>query len=156
MHVSSGARSISGCRIRIDKDGMWYYNDLPIINKTIYLFFNQHLEPASDGGYQLRIRDETCPVIVEDTPFVVVDVWLEQNAKDGRDAFFIRLNDETTEVLNLSTLTIRHDNVPCCRVKEGKFPARFSRPAYYRLAEHVVEHEDGRFSIPLNATHYYL
>ena len=141
-------------RISIDKDGTWFYNDLPIINRNISLFFMHHLEPASGGGYLLRIGEETCPVIVEDVPFVVLDVWKETSA--GCEAFFIRLNDETCERLDMGTLKIRHDNVPVCMVKEARFPARFSRPAYYRLAEYVVEHEDGRFSIPLNKIHYYL
>lgn len=142
------------CRIRIGKDGTWFYNELPIVNRNISLFFLQHLESAPDGGYLLRIGDETCPVIVEDTPYIVVDVWKE--ASGGGEAFFIRLNDETCERLEMDTLKIREDNVAVCRVKEARFPARFSRPAYYRLAEYVVQHEDGRFSIPLNETHYYL
>ena len=143
------------CSITIDKDGTWFYNGLPIINKAIYLFFNQHLESTPEGGYRLRIEEETCPVLVEDTPFVVVDLRRDHTT-EGLEAFWIRLNDETWEQLDLTTLKIRNDNVPCCRVKKGMFPARFSRPAYYRLAEHVVEHPDGRFSIPLNNIHHYL
>lgn len=141
-------------RIRIDKDGTWYYNDLPIVNRNIVIFFLQHLEPLPDGGYLLRIGDETCPVIVDDTPYIVVDVWKETSG--DREAFYIRLNDETCEHLSLETLKIREDNVPICKVKGARFPARFSRPAYYRLADYVIQHEDGRFSIPLNDNHYFL
>jgi len=144
------------CRIRIDRNGGWFYNDLPIVNRAIYLFFNQHLEPDGAGGYRLHVNGETCPVTVEDTPFLVTDVRRETDLESGHDALYIRLNDETTEQLDPSTLWIRPDNAPCCRVKQGRFPARFTRPAYYRLAEHVVEHEDGRFSIPLNGTHHFL
>ena len=28
----------------IDKEGTWLYNGQPIVNKAIYLFFNQNLE----------------------------------------------------------------------------------------------------------------
>ena len=31
------------CNIRIDKEGNWYYQDLHIINKKIYLNLNQCL-----------------------------------------------------------------------------------------------------------------
>lgn len=148
--------AVQDCRIRIAKDGTWFYNDLPIINRTIYLFFNQHLEQDGAGGYRLRVNGETCPVTVEDTPFLVTDVWRESDPESGRDALYIRLNDETAEKLDLGTLFIRPDNAPCCRVKNSRFPARFTRAAYYRMAEYVVEHEDGRFSIPLNGMHYFL
>jgi len=154
--VLSDTKAPGDCRISIAADGTWYYNGLPIVNRTIYLFFNQHLEADGAGGYCLRINGEICPVSVQDTPFLVVDVWPEREAGSGREAFVIRLNDETCEPLDPATLFIRPDNAPCCRVKQGRFPARFSRPAYYRLADHVQEHPDGRFSILLNGTHYYL
>lgn len=144
------------CSIRIDKEGTWFYNDLPIVNRAIYLFFNQHITVDDDGTYSLKIGNETCRLIVEDTPYVVVDVWLEEEAGPGQNTFQIRLNDETQEQLNLETLIIREDNSPCCRVKNEQFPARFLRPAYYRLAEHVVQDEAGRFYIPLNDRNYYL
>ncbi len=144
------------CSIRIDKEGAWFYNDLPIINRAIYLFFNQHITRAADGGYLLSIGAETCRLIVEDTPYVVVDVWLEEAAEPGSSMFHVQLNDETREPLSLETLIIREDNSPCCTVKGGRFPARFLRPAYYRLAQHVVQDPQGRFYIPLNNTNYYL
>ena len=57
----------------IDKEGTWLYNGQPIVNKAIYLFFNQNLEYSPAGGYQVRVGAEVSPVAVEDTPFVVTD-----------------------------------------------------------------------------------
>ena len=65
----------------IDKEGTWLYNGQPIVNRAIYLFFNQNLEYNQAGGYQLRVGDEVSPVAVEDTPFVVTDV--EPGFRDG-------------------------------------------------------------------------
>ena len=33
----------------IDKEGTWLYNGQPIVNKAIYLFFNQNLEYSPAG-----------------------------------------------------------------------------------------------------------
>ena len=42
----------------IDKEGTWLYNGQPIVNKAIYLFFNQNLEYSPAGGYQVRVGAE--------------------------------------------------------------------------------------------------
>jgi len=137
----------------IDKEGTWLYNGQPIVNRAIYLFFNQNLEHRPDGGYQVRVGDEVSPVAVEDTPFVVTDVELVEPA----ESFFkIQLNDETEEVLDLETLSVGKENVLYCAVKDGKFRARFLRPSYYRLTEHMQQEGNDRFYIPLNGKKFYI
>jgi uncharacterized protein len=136
----------------IDKEGTWLYNGAPIVNRAIYLFFNQNLEHSPGGGYQVRVGEEVSPVAVEDTPFVVTQVALREDAA----AFVITLNDETEEDLQLESLFVGEENVLYCRVKEGKFRARFLRPSYYRLTEHMQQEADDSFYIPLNGKKYYI
>jgi hypothetical protein len=142
--------------ISIDKEGNWFYQGQQIVNRQVYLLFSQSLECAGSGKYILRIGQETCPIAVEDTPFVVTDIYLVSQGETAKDSFNIRLNDETEEVLNLDTLQVGKDNVLYCAVKEGKFRARFLRPSYYRLAEHIVQEAEDRFFIPLNGKNYYI
>ena len=142
--------------IRIDKEGNWYYNNLPIINRTIYLFFNRHIQHDGQGGYLLRIGSDTCRLVVEDTPYVVTGVSLAERAVARGQQFSIRLNDETEEPLDLTTFYMGRENVPYCRVKEGMFPARFLRPPYYRLAEHINQSDDGRFFFLLDGERVYI
>jgi hypothetical protein len=142
--------------IVINKEGTWLYNGLPIVNKAIYLFFNQNLEYSPAGGYQVRVGAEVSPVAVEDTPFVVTDVVLISVPEQGEGFFKIYLNDETEEALNLESLSAGKDNVLYCAVKGGKFRARFLRPSYYRLAEHMLQEGEDRFYIPLNGRKYYI
>ncbi len=142
--------------ISVDKEGNWFYQGQPIINRQIWLLFSQSLEQDSCGRYILRIGEETCPVDVEDTPFVVVDVAKAFGEEPEKSCFIIRLNDETEEILDLDTLSVARDNVLYCRVKGGKFKARFLRPSYYRLAEHIVQEGDDRFYIPLNGRKHYI
>lgn len=129
--------------ISIDKEGNWFYNKARIVNRNIFLLFCKHLEKDPGGGYLLRIDRETCPVMVEDAPFTVVDAVKDQ----GR--IKIQLNDETVETLDLETFYIGSGNVPYCTVKEGRFRARFLRKAYYRIAEYFEQDETETFFIRL-------
>jgi hypothetical protein len=139
--------------IVIDKEGNWFYNGLPIINRKIQLYFCQLLEIGPDGGYLLRNEQEVCPVEVQDTPFVVTSLW----PSDGpHEQFFIKLNDDTVETLDMQTLVISAENIPYCQVKQGRFRARFLRAPYYRLAESVQQEGDAKFFIELNGERHYL
>jgi hypothetical protein len=140
----------------IDKEGTWLYNGQPIVNKAIYLFFNQTLEYSPAGGYQVRVGAEVSPVAVEDTPFVVTDVVLVSGPEQKESFFNIQLNDETEEPLDLESLSVGKDNVLYCEVKSGNFKARFLRHSYYRLTEHMLQEGEDRFYIPLNGRKYYI
>jgi hypothetical protein len=92
--------------------------------------------------------------VVEDTPYVVTRIERQTDAA-GQDLFLICLSDGTREQLCLETLYLAGDNVPYCRVKNGRFPARFLRPPYYDLAG-FIEQEGERFFIPHNGTRLYI
>ena len=122
-------------KLFIDKDGKWFQNDAEIIHPNVYAIFCKALETTPDGGYQVRIGREVCRVEVEDAPFVV------QGLSENSDKqLIIRLNDGTDEVFNPEPLFIGEDNIPYTEVKNRIFKARFSRPAYYQLAQHITEH----------------
>ena len=142
--------------LSIDKEGNWFYNGSQIINRNIYLFFNKHIEKDPGGGYLLRIEGETCRLRVEDTPYVVTAVSLVQDGEADHSRFMVRLNDGTTEPLDPATLYIGEANVPYCSVKEGAFPARLLRPAYYELAVYIRQEGDDLFFVELNNKRFYL
>jgi hypothetical protein len=131
------------CHIRIDKEGRWYYQGAPIINRKIYLYLNQCLTKDSSGRLILLMDGEQCSLEVEDTPFVVREAGL--SALPGRKpVFFVKLNDETEEELKVDTLKVGKDDVLYCRVKEGQHEARFLRASYYQLAE-FLQHDGKRY-----------
>jgi len=139
--------------ILIDKEGAWFYNGLPVINRQILQYFYQLLEIGPDGEYLLRNEQESCPVEVQDTPFVVTALWPSEGP---HEQFFIKLNDDSVETLAMETLSISAENIPYCAVKQGRFRARFLRAPYYRLAESVQQEDDARFFIELNGERHYL
>jgi hypothetical protein len=142
--------------IKIDKEGNWFYYSRPIINKNVYLFFNQHIEKDEEDGYVLRIENETCKIQVEDTPYVVIRVDFVIFGPEKEESIKIRLNDETEETLDISSFYIGKDNVPYCRVKKGKFPARFLRQPYYQIAQHIQPEGPDRFYLFLNNKKNYI
>ncbi|MBI4962685.1 MAG: DUF1285 domain-containing protein [Desulfomonile tiedjei] len=124
-------------KLFIDKEGRWFQNGAEIVHPEIYRLFNQALEKSPDGGYLVRMGQEICSVEVEDAPFVV-----KRMIEDDHDRLLLELNDGTQEPFDPKTFWIGEQNIPYCRVKNGGFHARFSRPAYYQLARHIVTDED--------------
>lgn len=129
--------------LRIDKEGRWFHEGIEIVREDIRNLFSQHLVLSDDGSYWVQIGNDECPVIVEDVPFVVLRV-----TKESEGGLVLLLNDGQMEPLIGTTLRFKNSNVPYCRVREG-LEARFSRPAYYQLAEFIRynEREDKFFLI---------
>ncbi|MFI5321971.1 MAG: hypothetical protein ACHQ6U_00235 [Thermodesulfobacteriota bacterium] len=118
-------------RFFIDKSGNWFQDGIKIRHRGTYLYNNRLLD--IDGGGRLFIDEGSGKLYVEaeDTPFVVKLV--ERRGED----FWIRLNDETEEKLDFGTLYISGENIPYTKVKNQRFDARVSRPAYYELMKYA-------------------
>lgn len=141
--------------IKIDKEGVWYYKGAHMFRKEILHIFYEHLQIDECGRYLIELGPERSYLDVEDTVFVVLAVYKTKNSLTGREQIEIVLNDDSSEILGMNTLSEGPDNVLYCRVKEGKFVARFSRKSYYQLAEFIEESESGDcFFINLNGDKY--
>ena len=143
--------------IRIDKEGIWYYKGAHMFRKEILCVFFEHLKIDECGKYLVELNKERCYLDVEDTAFVVGSVYKTQLPDDDRVQIDILLNDDSSEKLEMNSLHVGKDNVLYCRVKEGKFTARFSRNSYYQLAEFIEQSENGsHFFIKLNDEKYFI
>ncbi|OGP53910.1 MAG: hypothetical protein A2Y65_01665 [Deltaproteobacteria bacterium RBG_13_52_11] len=135
--------------IRVDRDGLWYFQGREIIRKDILSLFYDSLH-LDEEGYYIEINGEREYLEVEDTVFLVQGAELVRE-----EAFLIRLNDGTQEQLDLDTLRITKENVPYCLVKEGRFPARFLRLPFYQVAQHAQHDEDtDEYFLLLNGRKY--
>ena len=139
--------NIPPCLIFIDKEGRWYHQGAEMIHREFIRLFYEHMELDSQGRYIISYRGERCYVEVEDTAFVVNRVELNDQA--DHSGFILYLSDDSKEGLLPGTLYVGKDNVLYCRVKDRTFPARFSRAAYYQLAEYFEE-EDGNYYLSLH------
>lgn len=144
-------RGMPPCFIFIDREGRWFHKGAEMIHRDIIRFFYDHMELEESGGYVIMWGEERCSLDVEDTAFVVQRVGFMED--EGAQVFQLFLSDDTRELLLPETLFVGDEDVLYCKVKQGKFPARFHRPAYYQIAEFVQE-EDGRFYLPLNGKKY--
>ncbi len=127
--------------IRIDKDGKWYHNGREITHPGVFRYLNSVLD-VDEKGYFLRDGERKFYIEVEDAPFVVNSLV----ECDGK--ICVLLNDGTQEELDPESLTFR-DEVVYAKVKNGKFPARFSRKAQNQLYQ-MIEEDNGNFYLSIN------
>ena len=149
----SGTDDIPPCLIFIDKEGKWFHKGVEMIHREIINLFYQHIHLDSQGRYVILWEGEHCYLEVEDTPFIVRKALFKETTQAHHARFILFLSDETQEDLSPDTLTVGGDNVLYCKVKNGNFPARFDRPAYYQLAQHIEE-QKGDYFLPLNGKDY--
>jgi hypothetical protein len=150
--VQLKSEEIPPCFIRIDKDGKWYHRGAEMIHRPFIRLFYQNLKRDEEGRYIIEWNGERCYLEVEDTPFVVRTISQEQDAAGDR-RFMLTLTDDSDEPLAPETLFVGKENVLYCLVRGGEFRARFSRPAYYELARHIVEKDNG-YALALNGKLY--
>jgi hypothetical protein len=146
-------RDMPPCSIFIDKEGRWFHKGAEMVRRDIVRFFYERIGVDAMGRYVIRQGPERCYLEVEDTPFVVQKVSFTVDG--GTQNFSLLLSDDSSELLDPKTLSVGQESVLYCKVKEGRFPARFLRPAYYQLAEFVRE-EKGGFYLPLNGEKHFI
>lgn len=135
--------------IFVDPEGGWFYGERPIFRKEILETFFASLRLLDDGRYVLEWQGRLYPIAVADTPFVITRVDRITNGAEETHILLTFKHLEGTEPLDPSTLWVGRDNVLYCRVRHGRFPARFSRPAYYQVAQWIEPLDNDRFALRL-------
>jgi hypothetical protein len=127
-----------------------------MIHKGLIQLFYASLDMDRLGRYTIRFADQTCLLEVEDTPFVIVEAdFVPAMERKDRSVFMLRLVDGSQEILDPGTLFVGAKNVLYCRIKAGKFRARFARGAYYQIARYIEEDPQGEgFVLPINGIRY--
>lgn len=120
-------------KIRLDAAGKWTHEGLDFENPRIIDLFNRSVSRTEGGTWVLEVGRFTYPIEVEDTGFFV-----ERLEWDGNLPTLVLSSDEREE-LDPTTLEYRPEGRLYCRVRGGAFRARFKKPAYYELAEHIED-----------------
>ncbi len=144
--------SLPPCMIFVSKEGKWYHQGAEIIHRPSFLWLIQSLEKTAEGIFIVHLNNQKCYLEVEDTPLVVMRADFVREGSE--EQFRLTLNDDSQEKLDPETLTISPESILYCTVKNGLFPARFLRPAYYQLTRILEEDETGGFVLPLNNRKY--
>ena len=120
--------------IKIDKEGIWYYRGAHMFRKDILCIFFENLKVNDCGQYFIELNEEICYLDVEDTAFVITAVYKTKAPSNGHEQIEVLVSDDGREKLDLSTLAVGPENIMYCRIKDGKFAARFTRKSYYQLS----------------------
>lgn len=132
--------------IRIDAEGVWFWDGSPIRRKDMVCMLAYMLERDVDGTYWLRTPTEYGRVTVEDAPFVGVAVFVAGEGDEQVVSVLTNVDQiitvDATHPLRMSTDPATGGPRPYVGVGGG-LDARLTRAAYYELVEHGHEEEVG-------------
>jgi hypothetical protein len=119
--------------MRIARDGIWYHEGSPIGRQEMVRLFSTILRREPDGGFVLVTPAEKLDIVVEDAPFVAVELKSEGEGPARSLAF--RLNTGDVVIAGPKhRLRFETGPHPYVEVRAG-LDALIARPVYYELAE---------------------
>lgn len=123
--------------MRIARDGIWYHEGSPIGRPEMVRLFSTILRREPDGGFVLVTPAEKLDIIVEDAPFVAVELKSEGEGEGRRLAFRLNTGDLVVAGPN-HQLRFAAGPHPYLEVR-ARLDALVARPVYYELAELALE-----------------
>jgi hypothetical protein len=133
----------------LDKEGRWFHEGVEITHVRTRLLFSKSIRRDLAGNYYVHVGAECAEVIVEDAPYTITSVTLQEEPDGPPQGYVLHLNDETQEPLESGSLVVSEENVMYCRVKGGKERARFLRAAYYQICTKLQYDEtNDRYWLP--------
>lgn len=117
--------------MRIARDGTWYHQGGRIEREAMVRLFASILRREVDGSYVLVTPAEKLDIVVEDAPFIAVEVKSDGAGRDRKLTF--RLNTADLIVAGADH-ALRFADAPYIHVRGG-MDAKIARPVYYELAE---------------------
>lgn len=123
--------------MRIASDGTWFYRGSPIGRKPLVKLFSTVLR-RENGEFWLVTPVERGRILVDDAPFVAVEVDAAGKGRDSRLTFRTNVDDIVT-LDAAHPIRVDHDPAsgeprPYITVRDG-LEARILRPVYYHLVE---------------------
>lgn len=125
--------------MRIARDGSWFHQGGRITRPAMVRLFASILRRESDGTHVLVTPAEKLSIIVEDAPFVAVEMKSEGEGNARSLAF--RLNTDDLIIAgpaNRIRIVNREDGPHPYLMVRGQMEALIVRPVYYELAELAV------------------
>lgn len=139
---------LEGLDIRVDSEGVWYWDERPLLRKEMVCLLSQALVRDPDGAYWLRTPTEEGRIRVDDAPFQAVEMFVAGHGREQGIGF-------RTNVDRIVPLDSRHglrlgeppgggELRPYLDLGDG-MEARLTRAVFYQLVELGREEElDGQ------------
>ncbi len=141
--------------MRIAEDGTWLYQGSPIARLSLVKLFASVLRREDDGSYWLVTPAERGRVVVDDTPFVAVEVNARGSGRDQELIFRTNLDEFVAagEAHPLRSVEDSRSGAPRPYILvRDRLEARVLRSVYYHLVElgeqqgdHFGAWSNGRF-----------
>ena len=127
--------------IRIARDGTWYHDGDPIKRIELAKLFATVLRRDEAGDYWLVTPVERGRIVVDDVPFVAVEMTANGSGEDQVLAFRTNL-DEWVEAGPEHPIRVAHDGetgepIPYIDIRKG-LEARIARSVYYDMVNHCA------------------
>lgn len=128
--------------MRIAADGTWFHQGSPIGRKEMVRLFSTILRREADGGYVLVTPVEKLSIMVDDAPFIAVELSTEGEGESRSLAF--RLNTGDLVVADgehrLEMRGTAEEPRPYLHVRGG-LEALVARPVFYELAALALDEQ---------------
>lgn len=147
--TGGAAESCGDFDMRIARDGTWYYRGTPIGRIALCKLFASVLRRDEDGGYWLVTPVERGRIVVDDAPFLAVEL-AEKHGPNGPElAFRTNLDEWATadadHPIRVEVDTESGEPAPYVTIRPG-LDAKLARPVFYELVERAEE-RDGRLYV---------
>jgi uncharacterized protein len=144
--------------IRIARDGTWFYHGSPIGRKQLVKLFAKVLRRDEAGQYWLITPVERGTIVVDDAPFIAVELSMTGTGKEQRLTLRTNLDDEVTvdraHPIRVVENTDTGEPSPYVLVRDN-LEALIARAVFYQLVDLGVE-ESGRFGVWSSGTFFTL
>ncbi len=129
--------------MRIARDGSWYHQGSPISRPAMVRLFSTILRREPDGRFVLVTPVEKLDIMVEDAPFVAVELKVEGSGAAMRLAFRLNTGDLVMAGPDHPLrIEQREDGPHPYLAVRGGLDALVARSVYYELAQLALA-EDG-------------
>ena len=123
--------------MRIAPDGTWFHEGSPIGRKELVRLFSTILRREADGSFVLVTPAEKLSIIVDDAPFIAIEVTTEGEGRERRLIFRTNVDDlvEAGPAHHLRIETAADGTPrPYLQVRSG-LEALINRAVFYQLAD---------------------
>ncbi len=136
--------------MRIAADGRWFHQGGEIRRPAMVRAFSSLLRCDDDGSFWLVTPYERLSIIIEDAPFIAVELRNEGAGQQRAMAF--RLNSDDLVIAD-SEHALEFRPLPYIHVRRGLW-AKVARPVYYELAELALAENNDPLGLWSNGSYF--
>lgn len=129
-------------QFRILYDGTWYHEGRPIKRLELVKLFSTILQKEGDG-YVLKTPYEVAEVIVDDAPYVITQLKIEDKGNKAQKIQSISNLGHVFEIRDPDQIFFK-DGKPYLKIEKGLY-ARFNTSTYYELVDLIAFEDDNAY-----------